>query len=229
MKVVGIHQPNYLPWIGYFYKMQHSDIFVFADNVQFGMEGSLTQRTTIKTAGGPLLMTVPVLKKGIPETIKDKRIYNESGWQNNHVRTVMFAYSKAPFFKLHFPALESALRKRHEFISNFNMELIITIAGILGIVVPMVKASDLNIDTADKNGRIIEICKAVNGDAHLSGEGGRKYNDLDAYKENHIELLYTGFSPPVYPQIYGDFIPGLSVLDALFNIGAEGVMEIIGA
>jgi len=220
-KVVAIHQPNFMPWPGYFYKIMHADAFVLLDDVEYqsGNASSITNRTKIKTPQGELFVSVPV-KKGAT-LIKDILIDNNQPWRKKLLKTVQQNYAKAPFLNDYYPTFETILNKQHTHLAALNTELIQQSCAWLDITTPVFVSSEMGIDTDDKNMRIAEVCKRLGGDVYLSGNGARKYNDEALFRANGIELRYTSFQPEPYPQLHSDFVSGLSLMDLLFNCGKE--------
>jgi len=221
MKVsVGIQQPNYFPWLGYFHKIKLSDSFVFLDTVdiQTRTESSFTNRTRIKTKQGTQWLTVPI-KKGNSKKIKDVIIDNIQPWKQKHLNTLFHAYKKAPFFEDGYPVIQKLILADFEKLSDFNIACITYICNYLHLQTKINRASEISIDETDKNLRLISICKSQGGNIYLSGEGGKKYNDMNLFAEHHIKVNYVDFSVTSYHQLYGEFINGLSIIDALFNCG----------
>lgn len=217
--IVAIHQPNFFPWLGYFSKIKQSDVFILLDTVdlQIGNANSITTRTKIKTQQGELWLTIPI-KKSENKLISAIQIDNRQPWQKKMLKTIQMAYSKAPEYPTVYPMIENLINASHESMSAFNSSIITTIAQWLEIKTQIVVASKLPEVSDDKNFRLIELIKAVNGTVYLSGNGARQYNDESAYNNNHITLTYTNFKAQEYPQLHGAFIPGLSILDALMNL-----------
>lgn len=217
--IVAIHQPNFFPWLGYFSKIKQSDVFILLDTVdlQIGNANSITTRTKIKTQQGELWLTIPI-KKSENKLISAIQIDNRQPWQKKMLKTIQMAYSKAPEYPTVYPMIENLINASHESMSAFNSSIITTIAQWLEIKTQIVVASKLPQVSDDKNFRLIELIKAVNGTVYLSGNGARQYNDESAYNNNHITLTYTNFKAQEYPQLHGAFIPGLSILDALMNL-----------
>jgi len=223
MKVISIHQPNYLPWIGYFYKIVSADTFVFLDNVdyQYGNSSSVTNKAKIKTNSGVQLLSVPVKKTKGLRFIKEMPVDNGQPWQRKHLNSIKLTYCKSPFFEPVFELLEGTLNSKTELLATLNETLIANICNYLLIPTNLVKASDLSIEQEDRNIRLIEICKKLNGDIYLSGNGGKKYNNATLFNEKGIEIKYTEFVHPTYNQLHGTFIPNLSVIDMLFMEGSK--------
>ncbi len=220
-RVFAIHQPNYVPWIGYFYKIANSDVFVILDQVQFPRGRSYSSRNRIKTPNGPTYLTIPVT---VPSGNEGRANYPEvtfadQKWKNKHVKSVELAYKKAPFFDdifaLYRPALQS-----HDSLVGLNVALIRAIMEYLSIDTELVMLSDLVSDPNAKSDLIADIGKAVGGTLYLSGNGGgREYNDRELLSRNGIDLAYSAYESAEYTQLWGDFEPDLSILDALFNCG----------
>jgi WbqC-like protein family len=228
-KTVGIHQPNLLPWLGYFSKITQSDVFVLLDTVDFqtGNANSITNRTRIKTQQGELWLTVPV-KKSTEKTIDKICIDHKQPWVKKHLKTIQMAYGKAPYFEPTFEWLSKRLtQEEHVSISALNSLLILDVKELLQLTTPVIKSSELAIAVEDKNERIIAICKSLDATCYLSGNGARSYNDEPAFNQQGIELKYTSFQAPVYPQLHGPFLPGLSILDVLMNCSIPTIQKIL--
>ena len=191
--IVAIHQPNFAPWPGFFYKIRQSDAFVILDDVDYqsGNASSITNRTKIKTPQGELFISVPV-KKGAT-LIKDMLIDNAQSWRKKLLKTVQQNYTKAPFFKEFFPAFENEINKPHTHLAALNIDIIKLGCEWLNVETPIHLSSELGIESDDKNERIAAICKRLGGNVYLSGNGARKYNDENLFNANGIQLQYTSF------------------------------------
>lgn len=221
MTVAAIHQPNYLPWLGYFHKIKSADIFVFLDTVDYqsGNAFSVTNRARIKGANGAVLLTVPVSGKTASRRIQDVCVDSSTPWARRHLRSIELSYRRAPYFRPVFEVLEPVLSSLPVSLADLNSRLIIGVSRYLGLSARLVSASSLGIETVDRNQRLIEVCQKVGATAYLSGQGGRKYNDEALFLQHGIRLGYRSFVHPEYPQLYGNFVAGLSVIDAIFNCG----------
>lgn len=221
--IVAIHQPNYIPWLGYFYKMWESDIFVFLDTVQYPRGQSYANRNKVKTHNGTTWLTIPI---STPSGEKGKVPYTEvefasTKWKRKHLRTLQMNYKKAEFYDEIYPLLEEKIDKHVDFV-ELNIDLITSIADYLEIDTRLVRLSNLLDDFGDKTELIIDICKRLNSSIYLSGTGGGKeYNDDELLKENGIELRYSQFKHPEYPQLWDGFESHLSIIDLLFNCGPK--------
>ncbi len=223
--IVSVHQPNFLPWIGYFYKIAKSDIFVYLDNVQF-IKRSYINRVKIKTINGAQWITVPVKTKGrYLQEIDKVEIDNNLDWRKKFLGMLKTNYSKSPFFEFYFSNLKERISKDFCCLIDLNIELIDWIFVELAINKKVLRASEIIDDNYKSTDRIISICKALAANAYLSGFGGQNYQEKFIFDKNNIDLKVYNFKHPVYKQLWGEFVPGLSILDYMFNIDIEKIKE----
>lgn len=227
--IVAVHQPVFLPWLGYFYKMDKSDVFVLLDTVQYAKR-QIGNRNVIKTNSGLQTLTVPVLTKGrFPQLYQDTKINNCPNWRRKHLRTLEIWYRKAKHFKEVFERIESIYYEREwDSLCDFNICLLEWIRAVLGIRTELVASSSLKARGLAAQ-RIINITKELGGTTYLSGFGGRKYQKASDFEKEDIRLEYYDFMQPEYPQVWGDFVPNCSVIDLLFNCGKEGSQKVLEA
>ncbi|MCE3260699.1 MAG: WbqC family protein, partial [Bacteroidetes bacterium] len=161
-KIIAIHQPNFFPWLGYFYKIANCDTFVILDNVEFqqGNHNSITNRTKIKCNGEEKFFTISVKKNKESKLIKDILIDKNATHIVKHLKTIQYNYAKAAHFKEVYPVIEKILLEfmNHPGMSEGNTFIIQSVCELLNIHTPIVKASDLDLQSEDRNERIIEIC-----------------------------------------------------------------------
>ncbi len=222
MKIAVIHQPQYLPYLGFFHKLQQGDIFVVMDSVQFQRRG-VQHRNKIKTSQGAQWLTVPVVHRSRDEErINEMVINSELPWSHKHWYTLVANYSRTPYFDKYGSQLEQILCKNWSNLCELNMTLIAWVMDILGIKKPVVYMSALPV-TGKKSELLIDICKAVGADTYLSGAGGKRYMDLTAFEAANINVLWQEFNYPYYVQAFPElgFIPDLSIVDTLFCCGLE--------
>lgn len=226
--VIGILQPGYLPWLGFFEQMCRSDVFVIYDDVQYDKEG-WRNRNRIKTANGIQWLTVPVLLKGSGnQMILDARIDNITNWRKKHLAAISQNYSKAPCFKEYIGAFEEAYARDWEFLVDLDMHLIRILAGCLGLGhKKIIRSSTLDIQ-GDRIERLIKICETFGADVFYEGASGRNYIDERAFLERGVKIEFQSYQHPTYHQLYGDFTPNMSVIDLLFNHGTDSLRIIMG-
>ena len=234
---VAIHQPNYYPWIAYFYKIYTADIFIFHDNVEHSKRYP-TRRTRIRANNNidkPLWLTVPLEKHHDNTFIKNLLVSRGQNWQELHLNKLHAIYQNAPFFSAYFPIIENAISaasQKHHSLADLNISLIYTIKEILGLSCRFHRSGELPINGLKGGAYNAALTRHVGGIKYLSGMGGKNYMSIDDFAEEGIEMEFTGFgdwlikSP--YPQAQGtEYLPGLSVLDGIFNLGAEGVVGLL--
>jgi len=223
--IVSVHQPQYLPWTGYFDKILKSDCFVFLDKVQY-KHREFQNRNRIRTKTGWIWLTVPVITKGHRgQLLSEVKIDNTLDWQKTHFRSLEVSYNKAKFFKEYKNWLEEVyLEKKWERLIDLNVFIIKHILRELEIKTPIYFESELGTTQAGTE-RIIEICKKLKANCYLSGIGGKDYLEEERFKQEGIELKYQEFKHPIYSQVFckdkKEFMPNLSVVDLLFNEGQE--------
>lgn len=217
-KRIGIHQPNFFPWLGYFHKMKQCDVFVILDTVDIvlGSSKSITHRTKIKTAQGEHWLTIPLVKSESKE-IQTIEINDGISWKSKMLQTVYQNYRKAAFFEETYTFFETCLSNENHLLSKFNTAILLKLMQKMDIDCEVLFASELPIYSQDRNNRLIEIIQHLNGTTYVSGKGGTQYHDVDLFQQAQIQIEPTAFLPFAYPQLYGEFIPGLSCIDFLFN------------
>lgn len=222
MTMASIHQPQYLPYLGFFHKLANSDVHVLLDNVQFHRRG-LQHRNKIKTSTGPQWLTVPVSSSS-REVLGAVRVSQTEPWRDKHGKTLSLNYARAP----HFPALGKELvdllGKPWDRLCELNEALIRWVMETTGIQTELVRASDLGVD-GTRTDLLVELCRAVGADRYLSGPGGRRYMELDRFGEAGVEVVWQEFMHPTYEQLFPSvgFVPDLSIVDPLLCSGAEVV------
>jgi hypothetical protein len=226
--ILSVHQPQYLSWLGYFDKIDRSDVFVFLDNVQY-KEREFQNRNKIRTQNGWMWLTVPVVSKGLGrQKICDVAIDNTCNWQKRHWKSLKSWYARAKFFGEHCGFFEEVYKRKWDRLVDLNIYIINYLLRALTINKPIYTESELNIRTSATE-RIIQICKKLKVDTYLSGSGGKMYLEEDKFGQAGIKLGYQEFAHPVYDQPYTDsrgFLPFMSVVDLMFNHGRES-LEII--
>lgn len=218
MVVLTAQQPLYLPNTGFFRRMAQADRFVFADTVQFTSH-DLINRSRIKTPGGARWLTVPILSKGKgKQRICDVRIEPTSNWRRKHWKLLQVNYRYAPYFEFYADFFDDLYRKEWKFLMELNLRIIEFLKTVLGISTPAEIGSQYNLQWGDSE-KIIGILNALNCDAYLAREEDRHFLDSKQFGKAGKQLRIDSFSPPVYRQQFAEFIPGLSVVDLLFNEG----------
>jgi len=223
--VVGIHQPNFMPWLGYFYKIWQSDIFIFLDDVQFQKTGaSYTNRVSININGKSSYVTVQVKRQEGVWNINETTFANHK-WKKKLIRTLQANYAKAPFFKENRDFIYNLINFESTNLADYNMNFITAVSKKLQFDTKFLRSSEFDIKSTSTQ-RLIDLIKKVDGNVYLSGSGGDNYQDKEMYKNESIELVYNKMPKFEYSQLKTEvFIGGLSIVDAIFNIGFEKLKE----
>lgn len=217
--ILSASQPYFAPFPGFFYKAHRSDIFLILDEVQFPRGTTWTTRNRFKGDQGTLWMTVPVWKKGLGlQFIEKVRICDEGRWRKKHLLTLINAYGKAPYFQDHQDFLEWLFDEKFDKIIDMNMAIIRYLMDSLQIRTKVKRISELDIKEKGDH-RLIEACKRLKAARFLAQAPALKYLNQNLFREAEIELEFFKHPSPVYPQLWGEFIPNLSAFDLLFNCG----------
>jgi hypothetical protein len=218
------HQPNYLPYPGFFHKIARADCFVLVDTTQFVKRGPFgwIHRNRIRTPAGWEWLSVPALTKGrFTQSIRETQIDAGRDWARKHARALEWNYGRAPHYGRYAGFFREAYARPWSSLSDLNEHLIRGLLEILGLRVRFERASDLGAAGAATD-LVVDLCRRVGADTYLSGIHGRDYLEADRLKAAGIRLLYQAYQCPVYPQCQpGPFVPDLSVVDLLFNCGEQ--------
>jgi hypothetical protein len=218
---VSIHQPDYLPWLAYFDKMKRTDVFVFLDCAQY-TKNKFQNRNKIKTGQGWTYLTIPISRDQYFRKIVEITLPEDRSWQRKHWKSISVSYSRAPYFKDYKDFFEKIYQSEHQFLADFNIEIIKYLKDQFSFQNQFVRESELEIDKELKGpGKLLAILKELKADYYLSGPSGKKYLDLSLFEQAGIEVEFQNYQHPEYPQLFGEFIPGLSAIDLLFNCGSE--------
>lgn len=227
--ILAGHQPEYLPYIGFFDKVARADKFILVDHVQY-LQKSFQNSNRIRTAPGLegfTWLTVPVVTHDRRyQNINEVEIDNSMNWGKKHRKTIYLNYKNTPFFKDYHDFFEKLYQKEWVKLSDLTETVIYYLVKQLGIKTPICRSSDYKF-SGKKTDLLIEMCQALGADTYLSGNGARAYVEAEKFKAQGLNHLFSDFQHPVYPQKYQPFIPNMSVIDLLFNRGAAESIKII--
>lgn len=219
--IVAIHQPHYLPWLGYLHRMAQVDLFIVLDHVQFERR-DYQNRSRIRLNGEERWLTVPVLQRSQKERIVDKLVDNSDPrpWGPVHFSTLRHAYREAPHFDDYAGALRGILEARWERLSDLNRATLDFMRDAFDIRTPLVRSSELDVE-GSKAELILALCRAVGAARLLAGFGGsRRYLDEAEFARQGVRIERHQFTHPEYPQCGPQpFVAGLAALDLLLNCG----------
>jgi len=226
--VIGILQPGYLPWLGFFEQLARSDVFVVYDDVQYDKH-SWRNRNRIKTANGIQWLTVPVrFSLDSKQLVKDVEIDNSQKWRKKHADSLRQSYGKAPFFSEIWPLFAEVYDREWEKLVDLDMHFIERIGRYMGLERKIIKSSTLAVE-GGKIDRLLALCQYFGADVFYEGAAGRNYIHEEAFEKGGVKVLFQDYSHPVYNQLHGDFVSYLSIADLLFNCGRESLAILAAA
>jgi len=221
-------QSSYLPWRGYFDLVAQADVFVFLDGVQYTKQ-DWRNRNQIMTANGPLLLTVPVhAHDRMDRTIAEIEIDHSKPWVRKHLGSLRHAYSQAPFRDEVLGRVEGILDAAPRLLFDLNRQLVVSLWDCLsgGMDKEFVADESLTGAVSDqRDQRVIDICKQVGADRYLSGPAARDYVQPDIWDGCGIELEYIEYDYLPYRQQFEPFLPNMSIVDVLMNMGPGSLAE----
>lgn len=221
-KKIAILQSNYIPWKGYFDLIAMVDEFILYDDVQY-TTNDWRNRNLIKTPSGLSWLTVPVSTKGKSgQIIREAEIDLRTNWVQSHWRSLSMNYARSPFFKIIAHELEEVyFGAKYTHLSQLNRVLIEWICQYLGIKTTISNSWDYHLITGQTE-RLVDLCSQVKGTEYVSGPAARIYIDEQIFETKNIKLTWFDYNDyKIYPQLWGDFEHGVSILDLLFNCGPE--------
>ncbi len=229
MRTVVISQPTYLPWAGYFRIMKEADVYVFLDNVQFEQR-SWQSRNRIKSVNKFVWLSIPTHHEAFGK-ITDVEIDNSQPWQRQHFHAIKSCYGKAPYFNNYSSFLKSVYETKWNELVLLNIYLIKYFAAQLGLSPTFVRASKLGLEGKRTN-LLLDICKMFGANRYVSSIGAKNYMQTDGaksvFEKENIKVEFLEVPTLKYPQLFGEFIPELSIVDLLFNCGLDSSKILFG-
>jgi hypothetical protein len=221
-KIVGIHQPQYLPWLGLLDRVSKCDIFVVLDTVAYS-KNYFYNRNRIKTANGVVWLTIPVLSRGnAGESFLYTKIDEKQKWADKHLKTLRQAYNKTPFYQDYGACFEEFYSQPWELLVDVCISTFSFLLRSFDIPTKVVRASELHAEGC-KEELLLSICRATCATHYLSGPDGRNYLTPDIWADNGIAVDFQNYQHPKYPQPFGEFTSNMSSIDLLFNCGSKGI------
>ena len=221
--ILTAHQPVYLPWLGFFHKIALAEKFCFFDNVQYQPK-DWNNRNKIKFSDGKSnFLTVPVKRSGyLEKTYNNIEINNDIPWRRKHKRSIENNYSKAKYFNLYADELMGFYKKEWKYLVNLNYKMLLFFLEKLGLDIPVVRMSDY-LFKSKKGNLVLDMCIQFEAEIYIFGSLGKNYADTNKFVKKGITPYFQKYNHPEYKQLYGSFIPNLSIIDLLFNCGPESL------
>jgi hypothetical protein len=220
---VTIHQPQFLPWLGYLDKIDQADLFIVLDTVQF-KKNEWQNRNRIRTADGWQWLTVPVLQR-FGQRIDEVLINPTASWRAQHVRALNMHYARAPYRGLYLEDLRALYEEPWVKLAELNCAVIRWLLRSFGITTPVRCASEWTV-REEPTDRLADLCRAVGATQYLAGPGADGYMDQVRFETSGVRLQMQAFHHPVYRQVYEPFEPNLSAIDLLLMRGPDALMTL---
>lgn len=212
------HQPNYLPYPGLIGKIMFSDKFVYVTKVQFEKK-SWQNRNRIKGANGEILLTIPILSKGsYKQCICDTRINNDIKWGKKHFSSINFNYKKSKYYNNYITFFEELYKKNWDNLCDLDIYSMNWILDELGIKTKIYYDKDFTF-RGHKSEMLVNMCKEMKCEMYLSNKGSMNYIEIKTFVKADLSHRYVDYLGQNYEQCFGEFIPHLSIIDMLFNLG----------
>lgn len=227
---VGIMQPYFFPYIGYFALVNYVDEFIFFDTPQYINHGWVNRNRILRQNGVPGYVTVPIQKASQNTSIKDIKISNSSDWKNKIFGQITVYKKKAPYYKEILLVLHSILDKEYEYLADLNIESIKTVCTYIGIEKNLKIFSQMGIGITSVNHPdewALKITKAIDGKIYVNPPGGQSFFDKEKYNRNNIELEFLQSNLPAYIQKIGHFEAGLSIIDVMMFCSPKEVRDML--
>jgi len=224
---VAIHQPQYFPYGGFFHKLGLSDLFVIMDDAQY--DKRFTNRNRIITAKEPIWISVPINKKQKFAANSEVQINNEIPWASLHWKRLQISYNKSKFFHIYKGYFGQLYSKGWDLLFDLDFATLKQVISWLGLKVEIIRESELGIGSKSTQ-RLVDVCIAVGADTYVAGSGSRNYMDESLFERNNIKVEYQNYRPLPYPQQLSiTFVPNLSIIDMLANLGPDTMRVVAGA
>lgn len=227
--IVTIHQPEHMPWLGFFNKLAKADVFVILDSVQFE-KNYFQNRNKIIGTNGPQWIRIQVRMKGHMENTIANTEVNLQGnlnWKEKYLQTIKQSYGRYPHFKEVYSVIEEVFSQDSILLCDYNIGIIKAFSDKMGLYPTFIRSKDLHIDGL-KSSLILDICKKTNASTYIAGPSGRDYLDMDSFKNAGINVVFNDYHHPEYPQMRTErFVSYMSSVDLFMNVGFEEGRRII--
>lgn len=217
MKTICIHQPDFLPYLGFFHRLLFVDHFILLDDVQFIRRG-WQHRDQIKSRNGLVWLTLSVQKGDFHQAVNQVTLSIDEKWIENNLNLIKDCYGKARYFDEIFPIVESIYRAGHSRMIDLNYDFLTLALKYFDIDISMSYASQYAVKLKGTE-RLVSLVQETEGQVYLTGTGSKNYLEEDVFAKAGLTVTWQQFMHPEYYQLYGKFEAMLSCLDILFNCG----------
>jgi len=215
--ILSIHQPNFFPWLGFFNKVNSSDSFIFLTESKRSKNDKFLTRTQILNNDSKRYLSIPVGPK--QKIINTLELPFDQKWRMDMLNILHSAYSKSKFYEDVRDDIEKLIMFDCQYFYEFSINIIVFFMKALNIDKNCLIDKDFNKKFGEASNRLVNLCNEVNANKYISGIGAKSYIDEDIFLQNEIDIIYQEYFPQKYKQLSKKFVPGLSIIDALFNCG----------
>lgn len=226
---IGIMQPYFFPYLGYWQLIRSVDVFIAFDDVNYIKRGWINRNRILMNAQ-PAYLTIPVVSASQNKKINELKVMEGEDWREKMLKTLQHAYSKAPFFNETYELIQSVIFNRATGLNEFLLFQLEMVSRYLEMDVE-IKFSSANFPNTHLKGvdRIIDICKLAGASTYINPPGARDMYEHETFMDHELQLRILVPQLQTYPQRHGGFEPNLSIIDALMEIGKDGVMQQLDA
>lgn len=219
MKTIAIMQPYFFPYIGYWQLIRAVDRFIIYDDVNY-IKGGWINRNRLLINGKPVYITVPLHQSSPNKRICDIALRPSPDWRNKLAKSVEMTYRQAPCFAEVFPIIEELIRHESDNLAHYLAHQLQTLAAFMGINTEFVVTSRCyKNEQLSGQARILDICKREEAATYINPQGGQALYEADTFRSAGIDLRFIVMRPIPYKQHALEFVPSLSIIDALMEIG----------
>ena len=215
---IGIMQPYFFPYIGYFQLLNLADKYVVYDTAKYS-NNKWGIRNRILINGAPGFFRVKTLKVSQNKGFDEIKISDDTEAVKKNIHALECSYRKAPHFSEVMPILEQFLTGDYDNLAEYNVASNRLVCDYLGIKTEILLYSELDCDrNLKRQYRIYDICRVLDGNEYINSIGGMELYDFEEFRENGIELAFLKTDNIIYPQFGGEFVSNLSIIDVMmFN------------
>ncbi len=223
---IGIMQPYFFPYIGYWQLLNLVDEYVIFDDVNYIKRGWIN-RNNILLNGQAKMINIHIKNASQNRLIKETQLSQTKEDTRKLLATLTQAYRKAPYFESVYHMLETSLDYQETSLTDYLAYQIKTVKNYLGIQTTLLNSSDIKKEEHKGESKILDICRIRGADCYINAIGGIKLYDPQNFKDQKIRLQFLKTDDIIYQQYKEDFVPNLSIIDVLMFNSVEEVKELL--
>ncbi len=226
---LGIMQPYFFPYIGYWQLINLVDVYVIYDDVNFIKKGWIN-RNRILCNGKDLMINILLNKVSQNKLINEIYLVDDIIWKNKLLKTIENNYKKAPYFSNVMPLITEIILNKENNLALYLFYSLVTISTYIGIKTKFLLSSHIDKNNSLKGeNKILEICKILNTDTYINAIGGMELYSFDNFINNGINLAFIKTNEITYKQFNKEFVPNLSIIDVMMFNSKEEILKMLNA